>query len=42
MLAEVPAVSIALAGRVTCKWCYRCYIVVYRKTADSVPGKAWG
>lgn len=41
MLAEAPALSTALAGRVTCKCCYRCYIGKYRKTADTVPGKAW-
>lgn len=33
---------IALAGRFTCKWCYRWHIGAYRRTADTVPGKVWG
>lgn len=42
MVAEAPAVSVALAGRVTCKWCYRWYTGANHKTAGTVPGKAWG
>lgn len=42
MLAEASAVSIVLAVRVTCKWCYRWHMRVYCKTSDTVPGKAWG
>lgn len=41
MLTEALAVSIAMAGRVTCKWCYRWHMGMYCKTAVAVPEKAW-